>query len=357
METKKVIEIFRLVFEFPVGIIGIALNTLILFKMPGRRTQISPIAKTYYCITAVADLLIMHKTLINFLSKINCQTLTSPIIKIPCECNLFWKSVMTVWLVAEIVSNYSILWLNFEKFLSLCFPLKFRIFRSLKKQVTIFSTAISPVLIYAVYYSIKLYRLQYTNEKTSIMFVEVDITYSNSKQFRILSKIFCFIFPTTMSLILSLIILWKMKQISRERRELTRNQNPERAASSLFRLARIAVALSLINFILYTPSILFWFVYDFITLNANITNNTEQVNNQKENLVAFGMLFGSIASLGHVLNFFVYYFYIPSFKRRFQLCNQNDQNIRVAAFQPYPVRIAIGNDGSSAQGNKISEMN
>lgn len=281
---------FGLYSSLLIAAIGIPLNLIVLFFVSNPAVRVSKIAKIYYLLTCVGDLTILLKIFIVALGQTACYLKAQDLCIVVGTSHILWKIIMGVWLTGEVISNYSIMQLNVFRLFSILFPKFVRSNMTIKCHLTTILVIIIPLLFYIWLFSPILYIIKPDNTTISKVIVDVDEGNSDSKHFRIISKIFIFAIPTCSGALLSSIILFHIKRKYNNRyrppASVLSDQPPPRNIRhrcSRLRSSIVAVALSVINVIIYLTTIIFS-VYRNIS-SIHIRLRSTQVEIHRSDLV------------------------------------------------------------------------
>ena len=335
--------LIRFYLQPSIAMFGIVLNSLVLIGMLSSRINASKTAKFYYVLMAIGDLQIMFKIMTVFLFQLKCFLDYFQLCEIMLKWRFFWKFAMATWLIGEIISNYSIMLLSFERLLAITNPMRSRLYLSLKRNVITFIIVTLPMIIYIGSFSILLYDPIPTNGTVTGYIVDIPSENPHSSHFKHLSKLFCILIPTFTSLILSIVIIIKLRFILAHRSKLMcgRGISIERKVNSNsivnrpgslslslssqmrkvwktrtdIRPSLVALTLSIVKIVLYLPAIICFVLIDLDKHFSGVVPPSLQPF-----LTSLGIALFNVSGLPHVGNFLVYYFFIPSFNRKYT-CN------------------------------------
>ena len=189
-----------------ISIIGFILNILILITMPRKAVHISRIAKMYFLLAAIGDLLIMWKTFWAFIISFLAVFDKSPFYQFIISIEYFWKIVMTLWLEGETLSNYAVFILSLERVTSIIYPICTKKILKMQVQMILLLIMLAPLLIYNGISGIILYTVQPFILYPSIKCVDIDRSHPSHFQFAFVTKLFTFSLPIFGSLLSSSLI-------------------------------------------------------------------------------------------------------------------------------------------------------
>ena len=342
-------------FIWPILIIitGFASNIwtlLILFK---KTCSISKISKMYYIVIGISDLIIILKIMLVFALQASCYWEMKQVCNILKGSSIIWKFILSVWLGAESVSNYSIVWLSIERWVAVSFPVWARAHVNLKWNLSLIVVSTLPLSIYCFVFGCILYEISDSAKSFSKIVIDVDLKSPHVHHFSVITKIFVFAFPTLIGFIFSVLIMIQLKRARTKRASLTQterkqSQNSNRSINKNFsqsslntKLTRgvmkvsysmnqlenqkkkeirstvIAMLLSSVNCLLYFPTLIIWMVlhiYDLLPGNLN-----EKGKETKDDIMFIAIYMFTLTGIAHSFNFFVYFFCIRSFKRNVYL--------------------------------------
>ena len=235
--------------------------------------------------------------------------------------------ILTGWLCGEVLSNYAVMALNLHRVFSIVSPIRSRSCIRQKSYMLVFGGAISPMLLYLIWFGVQVYEIRLDQRTASGFLADVNPQHPDAQHFKTTSKIVCFIAPVLLSAVASIFILTYVggtacisvlftSRLRRRRRsgaggEVRRSSRAQVVELRIRRSARlcsnrslrssslIAVALSLTNVLLYLPTLVLWALIELWRLDR---------------LLPLALYFFSLTALAHVANFFVFVRLIPSFR-------------------------------------------
>ena len=320
-----------------IAIIGLVSNSLVLAVLPRSGVQVAPLARTFYIACAIGDLLIMFKIAAVFLTQISCFLRISAVCRFFVSATIFWKLVMPVWLVGELISGYSILLLNVERVLFTYFPHSARAFLVVRWNVLALTAIVCPIAVYVLAFGFHLYIIERKAEIFPGFLIDTDKRDPHSVHFGIATKLLCFLLPVAGTAALTVAVLVKLVHHARHTRSrATTNrshcmssvddsvvaaasaaategvQSVHRAghngglscSRSIVMPSLIAVVISTLNVCLYLPTLIFWIIYEFV--DQTNSNNCGDSPSIVATILPLGVFFFSLTGIAHTTNFFIY---------------------------------------------------
>ena len=317
-----------------IAIIGLVSNSLVLAVLPRSGVQVAPLARTFYVACAIGDLLIMFKIAAVFLTQASCFLRISPFCTFFVSAKIFWKLVMPVWLVGELISGYSILLLNVERVLFTYFPHSARAFLVVRWNVLVLTAIVCPIAIYVLAFGFYLYTIERKAEIFPGILVDTDKRDPHSVHFGIATKLLCFFIPVAGTAALTVAVLVKLVHHARHNRSRATTNRSHcmssvddsvaataaaaategvhgvvhngglRCSRSIVMPSLIAVVISTLNVCLYLPTLIFWIIFEFV--DKTNSNNCGDSASIVATILPLGAFFFSLTGIAHTTNFFIY---------------------------------------------------
>ena len=252
--------------------------------------------------------------------------------------------ILTGWLCGEVLSNYAVMALNLHRVFSIVSPIRSRSCIRQKSYMLVFGGAISPLILYLLWFGIQVYEIRLDPRTASGFLADVNPQHPDAQHFKTTAKIVCFIAPVLVSAVASIFILAHVggaasisvlftSRLRRSRRSGANggvegsSRSRQRVQIAELRIRRsaklcstralrsgslIAVALSLTNVLLYLPTLVLWALIELWRLDR---------------LLPLALYFFSLTALAHVANFIVFVRLIPSFRAQL-VCSARRQKQR-----------------------------
>ena len=294
-----------------IGLIG---NALIICIMPRTKVQICRSTKLYYLIIAIADManLINSWVIWTFLDE-SLYLLTNGKFNLPLakSGNIQCKAIYTIWVITEDVSNYTEIALAIERIIAITIPLKSKYFLGMKFSLFLILICTIPPILFTVPLTFLVVGI--TNAPGLAItnsICEKDASHPLIQEYTILLIIFTYLLHELIGLIVVLVLSYKLIKIARTRLGSTRNlelhsSRPEHLILSReFGSSLVIFILTLINFAVFLPTSLLEWIYFYADV---------------EQFGGLAICILDSICIAHSLNFFVYYFRIPSFKQAISL--------------------------------------
>lgn len=331
-----------------IAVVGLVSNSLVLAILPRRNVQVAQLARTFYMACAIGDQLIMLKIAAVFLTQAACFVRVAPVCTFFLSAELFWKLLMPLWLVGELLSGYSILLLNVERLLSTYFPHAARPFLVVRWNVLALAAIVSPMAVYVLAFGFYLYKAERKAELFPGVLIDTDKSDAHSVHFGIATKLLCFLVPVVGTAALTVAVFVKLvrhvRRRSRARTATSRSCFTASAAAAAEDCATapaasasevaiedggratgahyagdphshsfvppslIAVVISTLNVCLYTPTLIFWLIFEFVDVpkNGGSCGNGGSSSSIVATILPLGAFFFSLTGIAHTTNFFIY---------------------------------------------------
>ena len=325
--------IFLITFVLPVfAFLGAASNVVILFIMPLRDVAISKTAKIYYLAIAVGDFFsiftfnILWVFLDESLGYLFGEQRSIDLSDETTGCKIIWN----LWTNAESLSNYGALAMTVEKIIALYLPLKSRSLLTNKFSTILIIAHVLPVWMILTPLNVIVNDVIIApgiGQGGQSCGKDVDHDWFLVSTYAQVLLSWCF--PEILHFLGAILISYKLFTIQTARKALFHNLgNVQSELSSNAREINSTVIILLVvfsRFVIYFPVAVSTFYYYVFQLDGYLSyvewNKAHLLNLERiRYVVAIGgitRIFLELTSITHSINLLIYYYRIPSFRRKF----------------------------------------
>ena len=304
------LKLMFIVYEPIVITIGLIGNLIVMVVMPRKSVKVAATLKFYYVSIAIADFIDIFNSwflwviLSDTLYLVSGERFSVNLVTLH---SFTCKGMVLVWAISEVYSDYSVTAMTIERLIALYFPLKSKAILTGKFTLIMLLITVLPMWAAIVPFIPMVSNIMY-NPGTSATGVHCSRDTSHP-----LYDYYAFAFNAVMNVIhevlntfLVMILIAGIMKITISRKHLIQTDNASANVTKIINSAIILMIILIINSIVFLPNFAFGFIYYSVKLeddNAMIIMG---------NLYRF---FADMIVIAHSLNFFVYYWKIPTFRQ------------------------------------------